>query len=97
MEILKHIKDLIKSKEIDEDSAKEIIQTLDSEIEELKENEEKKEREQRDQESMDWANKVTEARSKNRGKATKTRKQLRHQKGISPARIVRLRQLGKID
>ena len=36
MDILKTLIDKIKSNEIDKESAKEIIQTLDSEIEELK-------------------------------------------------------------
>ena len=38
MDILKTLLDKIKSNEIDKESAKEIIQTLDSEIEELKKN-----------------------------------------------------------
>ena len=38
MDILKTLIDKIKSDSIDKESAKEIIQTLDSEIEELKKN-----------------------------------------------------------
>ena len=76
MDILKTLIDKIKSDEIDKESAKEIIQTLDSEIEELKKN--------------------VKARAKQQ-KRMKVRQNLKFQTGISPARIVRLRRLGKLD
>ena len=81
--------------DLDEKSAKEIIATLDSEIEEMKEAQEKEEALAKDKEDMAWANKVVEARKRDSNSA-RTRASLRHQANISPARLVRLRKLGKI-
>ena len=96
MDILKTLIDKIKSNEIDKESAKEIIQTLDSEIEELKKSEEEEEAYQRDLASKEWAENMQKARAKQQ-KKMKVRQNLRFQKGISPARLVRLRRLGKLD
>ena len=56
---------------------------------------EKEEALAKDKEDMAWANKVVEARKRD-SKSAQTRASLRHQKNISPARLVRLRKLGKI-
>ena len=95
MKILDKFKEALNWEDLDEKSAKEIIATLDSEIEEMKEAQEKEEALAKDKEDMAWANKVVEARKRDSNSA-RTRASLRHQKNISPARLVRLRKLGKI-
>jgi len=95
MKILDKFKEALNWEDLDEKSAKEIIATLDSEIEEMKEAQEKEEALAKDEEDMAWARKVVEARKRD-SKSAQTRASLRHQKNISPARLVRLRKLGKI-
>ena len=95
MKILEKFKEALNWDELDEDSAKEIIATLDSELEEIKKAEEDKEKQTEYDKNMEWANKVVEARKKD-SKSAKTRASLRHQANISPARLVRLRKQGKI-
>ena len=82
--------------DLDEKTAKQIIQTLDDDIQKAKEEQEQKEREALAEENRQWSKRVVKART-SRANVIQRRKKEQQLKGYSAGRLARLRQLGKID
>ena len=82
-------------KEIDLESVKSMQRHLDDVADELIAEQTRKEQEKLDAENKEWKDKMDKARSRQQQMA-KTRSKLRHMKGISPARLMRLRKEGKL-
>ena len=82
--------------DLDEKTAKQIIQTLDDDIQKAKEEQEQKERDALAYESRQWSERVAKART-SRANVIQRRKKEQQLKGYSAGRLARLRQLGKID
>lgn len=82
--------------DLDEKTAKQIIQTLDDDIQKAKEEQEQKEREALAEENRQWSKRVLKART-SRANVIQRRKKEQQLKGYSAGRLARLRQLGKID
>lgn len=82
--------------DLDEKTAKEIIQSLDNDIQKAKEEQEQKEREAQAEENRQWSKRVVKART-SRANVIQRRKKEQQLKGYSAGRLARLRQLGKID
>ena len=97
MEIMKMIKESLGIEgDLDEKTAKQIIQTLDDDIQKAKEEQEQKEREALAEENRQWSKRVVKART-SRANVIQRRKKEQQLKGYSAGRLARLRQLGKID
>ena len=97
MEIMKLIKDSLGIQgELDEKTAKEIIQTLDADIQKAKAEQEQIEKDARIKESQEWSRRVAEARNKQK-RTYQARKKSQQVKGYSAGRMARLCRLGKID
>ena len=97
MEIMKLIKESLGIEgELDEKTAKEIIQSLDNDIQKAKEEQKQTEANKKADEDKLWASRVSKARAKTKN-TIKARKQIRQSKGYSAGRLARLRRLGKID
>ena len=97
MEIMKMIKESLGIEgDLDEKTAKQIIQTLDDDIQKAKEEQEQKEREALAEENRQWSKRVVKA-STSRANVIQRRKKEQQLKGYSAGRLARLRQLGKID
>ncbi|MDA9765898.1 hypothetical protein N9C99_00970 [Gammaproteobacteria bacterium] len=82
--------------DLDEKTAKQIIQSLDDDIQKAKEEQEQKEREAQAEENRQWSKRVAKART-SRANVIQRRKKEQQLKGYSAGRLARLRQLGKID
>ena len=82
--------------DLDEKTAKQIIQSLDNDIQKAKEEQEQKEREALAEENRQWSKRVLKART-SRANVIQRRKKEQQLKGYSAGRLARLRQLGKID
>lgn len=82
--------------DLDEKTAKQIIQSLDNDIQKAKEEQEQKEREALAEENRQWSKRVVKART-SRANVIQRRKKEQQLKGYSAGRLARLRQLGKID
>lgn len=82
--------------DLDEKTAKQIIQTLDDDIQKAKAEQEQKERDALADESKQWSERVAKART-SRANVIQRRKKEQQLKGYSAGRLARLRQLGKID
>ena len=82
--------------DLDEKTAKQIIQSLDDDIQKAKEEQEQKEREAQAEENRQWSERVAKART-SRANVIQRRKKEQQLKGYSAGRLARLRQLGKID
>ena len=82
--------------DLDEKTAKQIIQTLDDDIQKAKAEQEQKEREALAEENRQWSKRVVKART-SRANVIQRRKKEQQLKGYSAGRLARLRQLGKID
>lgn len=80
--------------DLDEKTAKQIIQTLDDDIQ--KAEQEHKEREAQAEENRQWSKRVAKART-SRANVIQRRKKEQQLKEYSAGRLARLRQLGKID
>jgi hypothetical protein len=97
MEIMKMIKESLGIEgDLDEKTAKQIIQTLDDDIQKAKAEQEQKEREAQAEENRQWSKRVSKART-SRANVIQRRKKEQQLKGYSAGRLARLRQLGKID
>ena len=97
MEIMKLIKESLGIEgELDEKTAKEIIQSLDNDIQKAKDEQKQTEINKKAEEDKLWASRVSKARTKTQ-KAFEARKKTRQTKGYSAGRLARLRRLGKID
>ena len=97
MEIMKLIKESLGIEgDLDEKTAKEIIQSLDNDIQKAKEEQKQTEANKKADEGKAWSERVIKARAKTH-KALEARKQIRQTKGYSAGRLARLRRLGKID
>ena len=97
MEIMKMIKESLGIEgDLDEKTAKQIIQTLDDDIQKAKAEQEQKERDALADESKQWSERVAKART-SRANVIQRRKKEQQLKGYSAGRLARLRQLGKID
>ena len=97
MEIMKMIKESLGIEgDLDEKTAKEIIQSLDNDIQKAKEEQEQKEKEAQAEENRQWSKRVVKART-SRANVIQRRKKEQQLKGYSAGRLARLRQLGKID
>lgn len=97
MEIMKLIKESLGIEgELDEKTAKEIIQSLDNDIQKAKDDQEQLEKERKADEEREWGKRVVSARSKKQS-IIKARAKTRQVKGYSAGRLARLRRLGKID
>jgi len=97
MEIMKMIKESLGIEgDLDEKTAKQIIQSLDNDIQKAKEEQEQKEREALAEENRQWSKRVVKART-SRANVIQRRKKEQQLKGYSAGRLARLRQLGKID
>ena len=95
MKILDKFKEAFELQNLDEASAKKIIEQLDGEIEAMKLEQNLEARQAKDDETHAWVKNVLKARERTR-KKNDARKKLRFESTISPARQVRLRKLGKI-
>jgi len=95
MKLLEMIKEQLNWKDLSEDEAQQIIDELDSQIDEMRKREEQEEKDSKYEIEQATAKRITEARAKQHSR-NNARKKLRHEKNISPARLVRLRKLGKI-
>ena len=73
----------------------EILVSLEAEVEEAKKDQELEKTERKNKETLDWAERVHNARAKQHHRV-KVRNSLKHQKHINPARLVRLRRDGKL-
>ena len=82
--------------DLDEKTAKQIIQSLDNDIQKAKEEQEQKEREALAEENRQWSKRVVKART-SRANVIQRRKKEQQLKGYSAGRLARLRQFGKID
>jgi len=82
-------------KEIDLESVKSMQRHLDDVADELIAEQTRKEQEKLNAENKEWKDKMDKARSRQQQMA-KTRSKLRHMKGISPARLMKLRKEGKL-
>ena len=82
--------------ELDEKTAKEIIQGLDNDIQKAKAEQEQTEKEAKAKEDKEWSERVTKARA-SRSNVIQRRKKEQQLKGYSAGRLARLRKLGKID
>ena len=97
MEIMTMIKESLGIEgDLDEKTAKQIIQTLDDDIQKAKAEQEQKERDALADESKQWSERVAKART-SRANVIQRRKKEQQLKGYSAGRLARLRQLGKID
>lgn len=97
MEIMKLIKESLGIEgELDEKTAKEIIQSLDNDIQKAKDDQEQLEKERKADEEREWGKRVVAARSTKQS-IIKARAKTRQVKGYSAGRLARLRRLGKID
>lgn len=97
MEIMKLIKESLGIEgELDEKTAKEIIQTLDDDIQKAKAEQKQIEKDAQVKESQEWSRRVATARSK-QIRTYQARKKSQQTKGYSAGRLARLRRLGKID
>ena len=81
--------------EMDLDSVKRMQMHLDDVADQLIQEQTQKELEKQQQESKDWAERMRKARQGDYAKA-QARKNLRHQAGISPARLRKLKAEGKL-
>ena len=82
-------------KEIDLESVKSMQRHLDDVADELIAEQTRKDQEKLTAENKEWKDKMEKARSRQQQMA-KTRAKLRHMKGISPARLMKLRKEGKL-
>ena len=82
-------------KEIDLESVKSMQRHLDDVADELIAEQTRKEQEKLNAENQEWKDKMNKARSRQQQMA-KTRAKLQHMKGISPARLMKLRKEGKL-
>ena len=97
MEIMKLIKESLGIEgELDEKTAKEIIQSLDNDIQKAKDDQEQLEKERKADVDREWTDRVVAARGKKQS-IIKARAKTRQVKGYSAGRLARLRRLGKID
>jgi len=95
MKLLDMIKEQLNWKNLSEDEAQQIIDELDSQIDEIRKRNEQEQKELKVAEEQASGERIRKARAKQHSR-NNARKKLRHEKGISPARLVRLRKLGKI-
>ena len=90
MKLLDMIKEQLNWKDLSEAEAQQVIDELDSQIEEIRKRDEQEQRDSKQAEEKARGERIREARAKQHSR-NNARKKLRHEQGISPARLVRLK------
>ena len=95
MKILDALKEHLNWKDLTDEDRDAIVEELDAQIEEIRTRNQVDLNQERDEEHKASAERIKEARARQH-RQMNARKKLRHEAGISPARLIRLRKLGKI-